>query len=82
MFIQYKQNMKRETKKDISEWYKPVFDTIESPSKSKKQDKARAQPAKKSKSEAKKVSADTKHQSKQLKILMRKNESYNEVPLA
>jgi hypothetical protein len=28
MFIQYKQNCKRESKKDISEWYKPVFEEI------------------------------------------------------
>jgi len=30
MFIQYKQNCKRESKKDINEWYKPVFDGLES----------------------------------------------------
>lgn len=29
MFIQYKENCKRESKKDISEWYKPVFEGMQ-----------------------------------------------------
>ena len=93
MFIQYKQNCKRESKKDIAEWYKPVFDavdsnggnsaTLQSPKASKKQGKATSQSMKKGKSSDKKPQAVemSKHQSKQLKILMKKNESYNEVPL-
>jgi hypothetical protein len=101
LFIQYKQNCKRDSKKDILEWYKPVFDAIESshaqsyqaiqsPKASKKQgQKPSATSTRKHKSEKKeKVNQSessanliTKHQSKQLKILMKKNETYNEVPL-
>lgn len=29
MFIQYQENCKRETKKEISDWYKPVFDQMQ-----------------------------------------------------
>lgn len=28
MFLQYRENCKRETKKDIFDWYKPVFDSV------------------------------------------------------
>jgi hypothetical protein len=30
MFIQYRQNCKRESKKDIAEWFRPVFEGMES----------------------------------------------------
>ena len=28
MFFHYRENCKRETKKDIFDWYKPVFDSV------------------------------------------------------
>lgn len=29
MFIQYRQNCKRESKKDIAEWFRPVFEGMD-----------------------------------------------------
>lgn len=86
MFIQYKQNCKRESKKDIAEWYKPVFDSIDqqlvqSPKVKKQQSKAANSVKKQKEKKASGEGMITKNQSKQLKILMKKNEQYNEVPL-
>lgn len=82
MFIQYKENCKRESKKDISEWYKPVFEGIQakenqlmSPKGTHHHKKSAPMPM------SKKHNSKFKNQTKQLKVLMEKNESFNEVPL-
>lgn len=60
MFIQYKQNCKRETKKDISEFYKPVLDSLDavsaqSPKASKKTKQTQLKKGKSDKKDLKKT---------------------------